>query len=114
MSGNIKDTNVTLIERQVYDLISDLDDLIAKNEDINNWSKTLEHRYKHLSKTSNTLFKFIIKNYNTPKFDKTFFNKTLTLMLDKIGNIQDSKISQENASEHVGTHLAKTFIPQLK
>lgn len=114
MSGNIHDTNIHTIKKQVNDLLLELDSLNKKNEDITEWESYLQNKYKTLYKTSKTLYNYILKNYNSDKFDSSFFNTTLNLMLSKISSIQKNNVSQDDASVHIGTHLAETFIPQLK
>ena len=111
MSSNIHNTKVDLITEQVDNLLFHLKTNNNKEEvDV----IFLQRKYKHLFKTSPTLFNFIIKNYNTPKFDKEYFDKTLNLMLGSIKQVQDNNTSVHNASVLVGQHLAETFIPQLK
>lgn len=114
MSGNIHDTNVINIRKQIEDLTNELKQLHESNESIENWNDTLERKYKPLYRTSKTLFKFIVTNYGKSGFNEIFFNQTVDMMLTRISSIQNSEISQEDASANVGTHLAKTFIPQLK
>ena len=108
MSGNIHDTKVDLITEQVDDLLHHLENTTAVDQD------ALKRKYKHLFKTSPTLFNFIIKNYNSPRFNKEYFDKTLNLMLGSIQHIQNNNTSVHNASVLVGQHLAESFIPQLK
>ena len=108
MTSNIHNTKVDLITDQVDNLLRHLD----SNNDVN--VEYLQRKFKHLFKTSPTLFNFIIKNYNTPRFDKEYFDKTLNLMLGSIKQIQDNNTSVYNASVLVGQHLADSFIPQLK
>lgn len=114
MSGNINDTNTNNIREEVNKLLLDLDELNDKNEILDEWESTLQNRYKNLSKTSNTLFQFIFKNYTKSNFDKESFKYTLDLMLNKISNIQKGDITQHDASVNIGEHLATKFIPQLK
>jgi hypothetical protein len=113
MSGNIYDTNVIDLKKQIVELVEELRHLHNSQESISNWADTLQRKYKDLYRTSNTLFKFIISNYGTPNFNEEFFNQTIDLMLNKISSIQNSQTTQEDASTNVGTHLAYTFIPQL-
>ena len=114
MSGNINDTDVIILQKEVDSLLHDLDELTNQNESIVDWETTLENRYKKLSKTSETLFKFITKNYTKAQFDIESFRHTLSLMLKKITSIQKGESSQHEASINVGNHLADKFIPQLK
>jgi hypothetical protein len=108
MAGNTHNTKVDLITDQVDNLLRHLESRNDTDTD------ALQRKYKHLFKTSPTLFNFIVKNYNTPKFDKEHFDKTLNLMLGSIRQIQDNNTSVHNASVLVGQHLAESFIPQLK
>lgn len=108
MSNNIHNTKVDLITEQVDNLLLHL----KSNNDVD--IDFLQRKHKHLFKTSPTLFNFIIKNYNTPNFDKDYFDKTLNLMLGSIKQVQDNNTSVHNASVLVGQHLAESFIPQLK
>lgn len=115
MSGNIQDTKVDVVRKQVNDLLNELFHMKESNIPIDNDVKDeLKSKYKKLVKTSETLFKFIVSNYGTEKFNQTFFNKTLEMMLDRITNIQNSSMTQDNASIAIGQHLANNFIPQLK
>lgn len=114
MSGNIHDTDIHLIKKQVNELLTDIKNIKDKGESLDDWESHLENKYKKLYTTSKTLFTYIIKNYTNNDFNSEFFNKTLNLMLSKIASIQKNNMSQNDASIHVGTHLAETFIPQLK
>lgn len=107
MSGNIHDTDVQKIKQQVYGLLSDLDAGVRDNN-------ALTQKFEYLHSTSKTLFNFILKNYKNPKFDKTFFDKTLSVMLAQISEIQTNTTSQYLASKAVGEHIAEHFIPQVK
>lgn len=109
------DINTDNLRNEVYKLLQELDIILTSNDpDVSNWTSTLEKKYKYLSSSSQTLFKYITQNYGKNNFDKAFFEKTLQLMLINIENIQKSKITQHDASENVGTHLAHQFIPQLR
>lgn len=111
MSGNIHDTNINQIKTEVYNLIDDLKQL---NEDPCEHEYRFKKKYKYLYNTSQSLFSFIISNWGKDEFNQNFFNKTLELMLTQIEKIQQSRISQYDASSNVGSHLATTFIPQLR
>lgn len=113
MSGNIHDTNVSAIRTQINELTEELQVLKDSGESISDWTDSLQRKYKQLYRTSNTLFKFILTNYGTPKFNEAFFNQTINIMLNRITSIQYAQLTQEDASANVGTHLAKKFIPQL-
>jgi hypothetical protein len=107
--------NTDKIDNEICMLLKELDSILtSKDPDVSSWTSTLENKYKYLSSNSPTLFKFIMKNYGENNFDKAFFEKTIKLMLINLENIQNSKITQHDASENVGTHLAHQFIPQLR
>jgi hypothetical protein len=114
MSGNIHDTHVDRIREEVSSLGKDIKELKAKGEDINDWSSTLQNRYKYLYKTSKTLYNYVVDQYSSDVFDLAFFNNTLEMMLSHISKIQNNDISQNDASVAIGTHLAEEFVPQLK
>ena len=114
MSGNIHDTKTIRLKDDVGKLKTELDDLLANGEKIDEWESTLRTKYKYICSTSESLFKMIVSSYGTSRFNKDFFENTLNMMLQKIEDIQSSKISQHNASHNVGEHLASNFIPQLR
>jgi hypothetical protein len=107
MSGNIYDTNINKIKKEVYDLINDLDN-----------GNNVIGKYEYLKKTSKTLYEYITKQYdNTKMFNKDIFINNLEMMLKGIEKIQKSnniEKSQHEASIFVGEQLASQFIPQLK
>lgn len=114
MSGNIQDTDVNRLNKQIKDLQAEIVSLEKSGEVVLDWEDTLARKYKFLVRTSKTLFKYILTNYNKEGFNEQFFNHTLKLMLNKIETIQASQTSQEDASASVGLHLAQKFIPQMK
>lgn len=114
MSGNIRDTKVSTIKQQIDDLLIDAQTVLDNGERLEDWVDTFRARYKHLAKTSPTLFCFVTKYYGTPRFDREFFTKTLNIQLQAVSDVQESKITQNNAAENVGQYLASAFIPQLK
>ena len=63
MSGNIHDTNTSLIRKDVDDLLEELQGLKQKKINLKNYldsnSEDLKKKYSNLYNTSNTLFKFI-------------------------------------------------------
>jgi hypothetical protein len=111
MSGNIHDTNTHRIKQDATKLLEEVRNIILQGNDPLDHRDRLETNYKYLSKTSNTLFTFILKSKNT---DKEFVVNTLNMMLEKIKHIQLSQTTQYDASRDIGTHLAKQFIPQCK
>lgn len=102
MSSNIHDTKTSLIKHQVDEMILDMN--LSTNE--------LEKRYSELFKTSPSLFKFILKEIKNEKFNKEEFYTHLNKMLDLINQIQKSKVTQNNASEEIGTIFAKKYFPK--
>jgi Glu-tRNA(Gln) amidotransferase subunit E-like FAD-binding protein len=116
MSGNIHDTNTSLIRKDVDDLLEELQGLKQKKINLKNYldsnSEDLKKKYSNLYNTSNTLFKFIISQYDTDKFDRDQFNNTLSILLSNIENIQKSKKTQHDASVEVGSILANKYIPK--
>jgi hypothetical protein len=114
MSGNIQDTNVNQIKEQVHQLQQEIQTIYSQGDNPADREDALARKYKQLSTTSNSLFKFIVANYGTTRFDQIFFDQTLDMMLSKIAEIQQSKTSQHDASQNIGQHLASSFIPQLK
>jgi len=111
---SIQNTKVPIIREQVVALQNDLKELLLHGEDISQWNDNLAKKYKHLSKTSNTLFKFIVYESQKPNFDKAHFDATINMMLDSIEKIQKSEVSQYDASVNVGTHLASKFFPRTE
>ena len=105
MYGNIHDTKVELIKKEIENLLNILNCNTINSEII------LKKNTPELYKTSPTLFKFIIKNYN--KISITTMNKNIDMMLKLITDIQKSKISQHDASVVVGKNLGEQFVPQL-
>ena len=106
MSGNIHNTDIKKIKKEVSDLINDLDN----GCDITN-------KYQYLENTSKSLYNYIVKQYNTSRFNKEFFINNLEMMLKGIEKIQksnDIEKSQHEASILIGEKLASQFIPQLK
>jgi len=114
MSGNIQDTKINQIKQQVLELQKEIESLRSQGDNPMDWEDTLKRKFKYLSGTSESLFKLLLHNYGTPRFNQSFFDQTLELMLNKIQDIQQAKISQHDASKNVGEHLATTFIPQLQ
>lgn len=99
MSGNIKDTKVDVIKKEVYDLLSELDN--------GGGGVNLETKFAYLHKTSKSLFDFIVNNHSTLNKEKFIIN--LEMMLTKISSIQSDTITQHKASEHIGVHLYNQF-----
>lgn len=115
MSGNIKDTNVDIVKQEIESLLKDLENIKIKgDESPDDYLYNLEKKYKNLKNTSSKLFEFTIKEFQKPNFNKSDFLKNLHMMLNSILNIQNSKISQYDASVKIGTSLAHQYIPHLK
>ena len=63
MSGNINDTNVNTIRKQIFDLKKRLTEIVESGDTVANWETSLQREFKHLFKTSKGLYNYIIKNY---------------------------------------------------
>lgn len=114
MSNNIADTDIDLIRKEIFELITILKQIPRLSEER---EYELSKQFSHLYNTSKTLFKFIINNANsktTPNHNQNFFIKTIDLMLNKISDIQKGKLSQLEASSIIGTHVAKEYIDVCK
>lgn len=119
MSGNIHDTNIKLLDEEIEGMMARIAEIMADGSqhdfrESSQVARSLQDQFPHLYVTSKTLFGYLLKNYGTSRFDEAFFKKTMSLMLGNVKRIQDSNVSQHKASEEVGTHLATTFIPQLR
>jgi hypothetical protein len=114
MSGNIYDTNVTLIKTQISNLISDLNNYSKTSRNISIYENSLQNKYNYLFTTSKTLFNMIFNAFKNNKFDQEYFNVIINKMLNHITQIQNKEISQYDASVNIGTDLAHKYIPQLK
>jgi hypothetical protein len=106
MSNNIHDTNIYIVKTQVDEMINDM--LVNKITD----EECLKEKYQRLYEISKTLFSFIHKNITNKKFDKSSFEKNLNEMLKLIFKIQKEEITQDKASELVGSSLAQQYIPE--
>lgn len=105
-TGNIKDTNITIVKAEASSLLNDIQNNV---KDVN-----FEEKYNVLFTTSKSLFNMIIKDAVKSDFDKKAFYDKLDKMLYYIKKIQDSNITQHNASEKIGEMLASEYIPQCK
>jgi hypothetical protein len=113
MAGNIKDTKVNIIRLQAYNLVEDLENLTNQKISVDLYISDLQKKYKELYNTSKTLFQSIISQHKENKLDKPHFYFTLDTMLNYISKIQETNISQHDASVEIGSLLAKKYIPQL-
>ncbi len=108
--SNIQNTNVDIIKSEIINLTEILDIGIIKSENV------LKNRFSILFNTSPSLFKFIMKNYQNIKYDqletKKFYDN-INMMLKLITDIQESKISQYDASVFIGKNLAEQYVPIL-
>jgi len=111
MSGNINDTNVKLIQKECFNMISDLE---KYGHNIAIYERLLQKKYNNLFTTSKTLFNLILNSFKNKNFDKQHFNMMINKMLENITKIQTNQISQHDASVEIGTDLAYKYIPQLK
>jgi hypothetical protein len=105
-SGNIKDTNVEAIKKEVTLLIEDLQNKVT--------NIIFEEKYKTLYTTSKGLYNLTMKDGSDPNFDKASFDEKLDKMLYYIKKIQEANITQETASQEIGQILASQYIPQCK
>lgn len=104
---DIKNTNVPLLKSELTILVEILDLGILKSENI------LKNKCPCMVKTTPTLFKFIMKNYEFTKKDpstRTHFFNNINKMFDLIQDIQESKISQYDASVIIGKILAQQYL----
>ena len=113
MSENINDTDVFIIKAEANQMIEQMVEE-RKNNDVNTKKEILQEKYSNLFKTSKTLFNTIYNESSDSNFDKVKFRFRLNKMLELVYKIQNSNITQETASEEIGTILAKEYIPQLK
>jgi protoheme ferro-lyase len=113
MSGNIKDTDVELVKKEVFDLINDLENYTKSSRNLNVYEEAMKKKYKNLFNTSKTLFNLIFNQFKDKKFDKEYFNFMVNKMLSYITKIQNNEISQYDASANIGTDLAEKYIPNL-
>lgn len=98
---NIHKTNPELLKTEIKNLRDKLEKNVA--------DYILEKTCPHLFKTSPTLFKMIVKNYKDPNLDVK-----IDQMLELILKIQNKTLSQHEASEIIGTNLAKEYINVCK
>lgn len=120
MSGNINDTHVDKLKSEINSLINNLDNIINSNistlektKSIENCESNYQKTYKYLFTTSKTLWNYIFTQYKTNTFNKQLFQKNLDMMFSAILKIQQSKISQYEASTVIGEEIASQYIPQL-
>jgi hypothetical protein len=114
MSGNIKDTDVIKLKGLVNDFIEEMDNVVKNGEYVSYYRDIYEKKYEYIFKTSPTLYKLIYDQYNTSNINKTHFLNNLNIMLTAIEKIQNSKITQHDASTSIGEILASQYVPQLK
>lgn len=114
MSKNIYDTKTHIVRENVNELIKELDNILERQENISDHDYMLKKKFRYLQKNFPSLFNLIVKEYNLPNFNKSRLEIILDTMLKQIEKIQQSQMTQHDASVLVGEHLAQTFIPQLK
>lgn len=116
MSNNIHDTNVQVIRQQVNDLIDECESILANGEKLSDYESIFADKYSCLIKTSNTLYKFICNQMQSTfkTFNRSVLQQRLDMMLNAILNIQNSQISQYDASVMIGEKLAQDYIPQCR
>ena len=105
MTSNISDTDISMIKRQVYSFIDDI--IIQRDFDF-------VDKYNVLYTTSKGLFDMVDisvrRQISLGRFDQEKFNNTLETMLQMIKQIQDSSMTQYDASVKIGNKLAKEYI----
>ena len=106
---SIHNTKIDIIKKEIDELIYELR---YTEPDDNQGIKYLENKYNYLFTTSESLFKMIIKDSLKPDFNLLLFKQKLNIMLNYILNIQESKMTQEIASEKIGCLLGKEYIPK--
>lgn len=111
---SVHNTNVDVIQQQVESLLEDCKKIVDNNEDLSHHKYRLERKYNYLFQTSSALFKYIVNQYGTDRFDQTTLDNNLNMMLAAIRRIQESKVTQYDASAEVGDFLAQQYIPQYK
>lgn len=111
---NIQSVDVEKIEQEIESMIAEIERIRSNNECLDDYNDTLKNKFKYLQKRSDALFKYILTNYGTQNFDKHIFDKNIMLMLNLIKKMQNSNLTQHDASVIVGEQLANQFIPQLK
>lgn len=114
MSGNIHDTKVNLLRKEISEMLHDMSNMFKENKDPRESEEAFQIKYGNLYKTSQTLFKFILTKYGNSSFDQKYFEETINKMLNSIVEIQQSKMTEYDASVNIGEHLAKKYIPQYK
>lgn len=98
MSGNIHDTKINILTENINNMLIDLKDNIKID---------FEKKYEYLFKISPKLFNLIKTEHNK----KSFKRENIDTFLHLISSIQESKISQNDASQEVGSLIAKQYIP---
>lgn len=112
--SSINSVNVEKIEEEMKSMILEIERIRSNNEKIDDYNDTLKNKFKYLQKSSDALFKYILTNYGTFNFNKQIFDKNINMMLNLIKKMQNSHLSQHDASVIVGEQLANQYIPQLK
>ena len=109
----ISNVNIDRINKQVNELISEINikDNLIKLKAGCEFENILQDKYSYLYSISKTLFSFIIKEHKKDKFNRDDFKKNLNITLSYITKIQQNQITQDKASEHIGTIMAKQYIP---
>jgi hypothetical protein len=117
--NNIHLTKVNEIKKEIKDLIDELKQTnytyIPKRHSNDPEDSTfiqLQNKYTFLSKTSKTLFLYIVRETNSQTFNKEAFDSKINELLRLITRIQNSEITQDDASKKVGVMLADEYIPK--
>ena len=107
--SGIYKTDVHSLKSEVCNLIEILDLNVLKSENI------LKKKCPNIVKTSPTLFKYIVKNYDHVRYNdsaKKQFHININKMFDLIIQIQECKISQYDASVIIGQMLGEQYLPK--
>ena len=80
--------------------------LNTKKDKVNYWKK-----YKYIEKDYNFLYNIIVNN--DLKFGKSKELKILNMMLSKIEDINDEKISQRKGEEDIGNVLVDEYVKPM-
>ena len=109
-SPNIHETDTEAI----LDGTNKLLEFLQKNKKVVSASDqvVLKEKFNEYFKSCPSVFDMAIKHYNSPNFDKTQFMQIISNMLTYIKKIQMKELTQNEASEKIGTILANKYFPK--
>ena len=111
---SLNNTNVDEIYNNCRDMISELDIYFQTHNNLSGIdTNQLKNKYNHLSETSPTLFKYILREFVTTRNDgdkETKFLDTLNNVLHNLKQIQTGELTQLDASGKVGSFFANNYI----